>query len=765
MMYGLLCESLHDFIKESYGDDVWKLVRERADVRLHSFVTHEVYSESVIPRIAMAASGVTGTPYSDLMNSWGVYFLGFVGKYGYDRILKVLGRHVRDFVNGLDNLHEYLRFSYPKVQPPTFFCQEESATGVTLHYRSKRKGYLHYAMGQLRQMGKQFYDTDIHVEVLSEQLVGDYSHVTMRLNFDNSAYRYIQKEDTDEEEMLSFTSDFFFEVFPFNIVFRQDMVVHNVGSGLATVFPDLDGKMITDAFLLARPLVEFTWNMIISHPNNLFEIISKEPVKRERNLHNRVQNADYENGPRAADASVLLMAFQSIVGDDYKDGNSSSMLESCGDGSRCLRLKGQMRFMSEWESIIFLGTPVMESLGAMFKTGLYINDLSMHDSSRDLVLAGTQQSEELKRALIQEQKKSSKLEESMKMLDYEMKKTDDLLYRMIPKPVAKSLRKGLPSVNTCEVFPDVTILFSDVVGFTRICSHITPMQVVSMLNTMYTLFDTLSEKHRVFKVETIGDAYMVVAGVPEKTKYHAHNICDMALDMVRSIDHLKDPSTGNNIQIRVGVHSGMVVAGVVGHRMPRFGLYGDTVHSASAMESNGKEMHIQLSGATYEHLIDSPFIFERRGMITIKGNVEIETYWLKGKRDKDGNAQAACPQFETQAISTTTLTPESSLGGKRELINPTNILDDEELVHSEHSQQGEIVTSTASLEMSMQGISTDEDSFTKNHYKESFVENDPEALTHQQEDTHSVAKLDPCVAPLPTSQNGTIPRTPVCQLL
>ncbi|XP_078059129.1 soluble guanylate cyclase 88E-like [Mustelus asterias] len=139
-----------------------------------------------------------------------------------------------------------------------------------------------------------------------------------------------------------------------------------------------------------------------------------------------------------------------------------------------------------------------------------------------------------------------------------------------------------------HVFPDVTILFSDVVGFTRICSHITPMQVVSMLNTMYTLFDTLSEKHRVFKVETIGDAYMVVAGVPEKTKYHAHNICDMALDMVRSIDHLKDPSTGSNIQIRVGVHSGMVVAGVVGHKMPRFGLYGDTVHSASAMESNGK---------------------------------------------------------------------------------------------------------------------------------------------------------------------------------
>uniref|UniRef100_A0AAV2MIQ8 guanylate cyclase n=1 Tax=Knipowitschia caucasica TaxID=637954 RepID=A0AAV2MIQ8_KNICA len=723
-MYGLLCESLHDFIKESYGDDVWKLVRERADVRLHSFVTHQVYSESVIPRIAKAASGVTGTPYNELMNSWGVYFLGFVGKYGYDRILKVLGRHVRDFVNGLDNLHEYLRFSYPKVQPPTFFCQEESATGVTLHYRSKRKGYLHYAMGQLRQMGKQFYDTDIHVEVLSEQMVGDYSHVTMRLNFDNSAYRYIMKEDEEEQEILPITSDFFFEVFPFNIVFRQDMVVHNVGSGLSTVFPDLDGKKITDAFLLARPLVEFTWNMIISHPNNLFEIMSKEPVKRERNLHNRVQNSDYENVNRSADVDVELMAFQSIIGDDYKDGNSANAMESWGDGSRCLRLKGQMRYMPEWESIIFLGTPVMESLSAMFKTGLYINDLSMHDSSRDLVLAGTQQSEELKRALIQEQKKSSKLEESMKMLDYEMKKTDDLLYRMIPKPVAKRLRKGEPAVNTCEVFPDVTILFSDVVGFTRICSHITPLQVVSMLNTMYTLFDTLSEKHRVFKVETIGDAYMVVAGAPEKTKYHAHNICDMALDMVRSIDHLKDPSNGNNIQIRVGIHSGMVVAGVVGHKMPRYGLHGDTVHTASAMESNGKEMHIQLSSATYEHLKGSHFIFERRGIITIKGNVEIETYWLKGKRDKDGNAQAACPQFETQtiskAISKATISDPEATRDEEGLVFPLVAGEDEDDVKSIRSHRIKMEISGNSLEESIGECHVEEMSVHKSHFKDAL---------------------------------------------
>ncbi|CAB1337056.1 unnamed protein product [Coregonus sp. 'balchen'] len=498
------------------------------------------------------------------------------------------------------------------------------------------------------------------------------------------------------------------------------------------------------------PWWSFTWNMIISHPNNLFEIMSKEPVKRERNLHNRVQNSDYENANRTADVDVELMAFQSIIGDDYKDGNSANAMESWGDGSRCLKLKGQMRYMPEWESIIFLGTPVMESLSAMFKTGLYINDLSMHDSSRDLVLAGTQQSEELKRALIQEQKKSSKLEESMKMLDYEMKKTDDLLYRMIPKPVAKRLRKGEPAVNTCEVFPDVTILFSDVVGFTRICSHITPMQVVSMLNTMYTLFDTLSEKHRVFKVETIGDAYMVVAGAPEKTKYHAHNICDMALDMVRSIDHLKDPSNGNNIQIRVGIHSGMVVAGVVGHKMPRYGLHGDTVHTASAMESNGKEMHIQLSSATYEHLKGSHFIFERRGTITIKvrghqchngnltdlrnytgvgkGNVEIETYWLKGKRDKDGNAQAACPQFETQtiskAISKATISAPEASGDQDRLVFPSVAREDEDDMKSIRSHRIKMdISGHHSLVESLEECRAEEMSVSKSHYKDALHHN------------------------------------------
>ncbi|KAK7068741.1 Soluble guanylate cyclase 88E [Halocaridina rubra] len=165
-------------------------------------------------------------------------------------------------------------------------------------------------------------------------------------------------------------------------------------------------------------------------------------------------------------------------------------------------------------------------------------------SRSDLMLAGTQQSVELKLALDQEQLKSKKLEESMKKLDEEMKRTDELLYQMIPMQVAQRLRKGINPVDTCETFESVTILFSDVVTFTEICSRITPMEVVSMLNAMYSIFDDLTEKHKVYKVETIGDAYMVVAGAPERQPNHGQMVCDMALDMVEAITELQDPSTG-----------------------------------------------------------------------------------------------------------------------------------------------------------------------------------------------------------------------------
>ena len=261
-MYGLLIEAIVHYIKQAYGENTWLDVRRLANIQQVSFATHERYSENLVPNIAKATSHITGVEYDELMDTFGVTFVSFVGQYGYDRILKVLGRHMTDFLNGLDNLHEYLRFSYPKLRPPSFFVEEESETGLTLHYRSKRKGYVHYVKGQIRQVGKMFYNTKVDIDIVSVQETDNMNHVVMKLLFDNTAYVENLKKKNDVADQMPLSSDVFFELFPFHIVFDEDMVIKSAGEGLKAVMPELVGQTLTEMFTIVLPLIHFTWHSV-----------------------------------------------------------------------------------------------------------------------------------------------------------------------------------------------------------------------------------------------------------------------------------------------------------------------------------------------------------------------------------------------------------------------------------------------------------------------------------------------------------------------
>ncbi|XP_042225179.1 soluble guanylate cyclase 88E-like isoform X2 [Homarus americanus] len=599
-MYGLLVENFSEYIKQQYGEDMWEQIRHHANIDQPAFSTHRVYSENVLPRLVKSAAKILDVTNDALMFRMGEFFVEFVGQYGYDRVLSVLGRHVRDFLNGLDNLHEYLKFSYPRMRPPSFFCESESSTGMILHYRSKRRGYAHYTMGQITQVAHHFYNTKMEVELVSEKFIFDTSHVTFQLTFDNQAFsNQVSLTLIREEQTLPLRGNLLFEIFPFCILFGNKMVVKYIGNSMMQILPELVGQKLTDWFDLTRPHVAFKFESILLRTNNIFEVVTVESVF-ENNKKKK------ENGNVHGD--ILNLSEEDVTEKSFK-------------------LKGQMVYMEDWKLILFLATPVMKDLDSLIYSGLFINDLSMHDFSRDLILAGTQQSVELNLALEQEQQKSKKLEESMKKLDDEMRRTDELLYQMIPRQVAQRLRKGENPVDTCETFESVTILFSDVVTFTQICSRITPMEVVSMLNAMYSIFDKLTEKHNVYKVETIGDAYMVVAGAPERQANHGEMVCDMSMDMVEAITELTDPSTGNHLRIRVGVHTGMVVAGVVGLKMPRYCLFGDAVNTASRMESTSEAMKVHISQTTKD-MISSRYHVEERGEVTVKGKGIMKTYWL-----------------------------------------------------------------------------------------------------------------------------------------
>ncbi|XP_050578006.1 soluble guanylate cyclase 88E isoform X2 [Bombus affinis] len=502
------------------------------------------------------------------------------------------------------------------MRAPSFICENETRQGLTLHYRSKRRGFVYYTMGQIREVARHFYHKELQIELVREEILFDTVHVTFQLTFDNRAFTQASLTMTREEKHLPIGASVLFEIFPFCIVFGSDMIVRSIGNSLMVILPDLVGKKITHFFDLVRPLIAFKFHSILNRTNNIFELVTVEPILTER-------------PPDRQKDEILL----------------SDELDSVDD--RTLRLKGQMIYMDNWKMMMYLGTPVMPDLNSLIATGLYINDLSMHDFSRDLMLAGTQQSVELKLALDQEQLKSKKLEESMRKLDEEMKRTDELLYQMIPKQVADRLRNGESPIDTCEMFDSVSILFSDVVTFTEICSRITPMEVVSMLNAMYSLFDTLTERNRVYKVETIGDAYMVVSGAPVKENDHADRVCDMALDMVEAITDLKDRSTGLHLQIRVGIHSGAVVAGIVGLKMPRYCLFGDSVNTASRMEATSQAMQIHISESTRE-LLSPSYKVKERGEIEVKGKGTMKTYWLEKREHRSSSTKGITIQEPTQ---------------------------------------------------------------------------------------------------------------------
>ncbi|EMP30784.1 Atrial natriuretic peptide receptor 1 [Chelonia mydas] len=219
-------------------------------------------------------------------------------------------------------------------------------------------------------------------------------------------------------------------------------------------------------------------------------------------------------------------------------------------------------------------------------------------------------------------------------LMHEKQKTDRLLYSMLPKQVADDLRQGKPSQAQSYVI--ATIFFSDIVGFTQLSSTSTPYQVVDFLNKLYTTFDEIIDNYDVYKVETIGDAYMVVSGVPKENGIrHASEIASMALDLVAVCKTFRIPHKPNTqLKIRAGIHSGPVVAGVVGTKMPRYCLFGDTVNTASRMESTSEALKIQCSSNTYqllEHI--GEYILVCRGNLQVKGKGDMVTYWLEGKQN------------------------------------------------------------------------------------------------------------------------------------
>ncbi len=213
-------------------------------------------------------------------------------------------------------------------------------------------------------------------------------------------------------------------------------------------------------------------------------------------------------------------------------------------------------------------------------------------------------------------------------LNEERMRSEKLLHNILPATIAQRLQGGEEVI--AEVFPEVTVFFSDIVGFTELSSRLGPHETVNLLNTLFGTFDDLVERHGVEKIKTIGDSYMVVGGVPNRDPLHCQHVADFALDAISFVRNFSSayPSA---IEMRMGIHTGTVAAGVLGKKKFSYDLWGDVVNLASRYESSASPNNIHVSEAVKIRLADD-FAFSDGGNVELKGKGTVPSYYLLGKK-------------------------------------------------------------------------------------------------------------------------------------
>ena len=289
-------------------------------------------------------------------------------------------------------------------------------------------------------------------------------------------------------------------------------------------------------------------------------------------------------------------------------------------------------------SVIVVGV-VLVILIAFLLNRLVLSRLARLDSEVGSIHGGAQDLSQ--RVMVQGNDELSRLGTSINGMlgdiQVERQKSEDLLLNVLPVPIANRLKEGESTI--ADSFAGVSVLFSDVVGFTKLSGSVSATQLVGMLNGIFSGFDTLTDKHGLEKIKTIGDAYMVVAGLPDPREDHAEAIAEMALEMYTELDRL-NKTHGTDLEIRVGINSGPVVAGSIGTKKFSYDLWGDTVNTAARMESHGVEGRIHVTEDTYNMLRDK-YDFEDRGIMDIKGKGDMRTFLLKSRKVAVGQQAAA----------------------------------------------------------------------------------------------------------------------------
>jgi len=632
-MYGLAFEIFEAWIVDDYGLDAWRSVKKKArcEVADRAFLTNAVYDFKLLVKLIKASSLYLDKATDKILRNFGNYTVSYLFNSEYGSILRSNGFTLKQWLSNINTTFDHFQRSFPEgdgSSPPVFWCEDykqENGAILLHHFNPRGNAFVPLVVGVVEELATLQFELDIKMEILALQNSGDSEYTTWMIkaadpkdswkitpSVPSQAGRGMDRRLTDvaQVEMMAdvtcpFTDDPTGEllpatpgltdvgnqralsvnrlknVFPFHVIVDRDFSIIQVGNKLPQILrtdrAHFHGVHIKDIFKITLPDMAFDWDwrVLIRFWDQTFFL---EPIL---DAVKTMQNAKIH-----FKASLLTLSTQLVM----------------------ISLR-----------------PNVKDIEHLQHTGLTLSELSDVTSERDAVFLGEYVSREAG--------KTHALDKLSKDLKAEQKLSETLLYNMLPKNVADDLRKG----KTVEprYFGNVTLFFSDIEGFTTLCDQIQPWDVIDMMNQLYSVMDFLVDRFKLYKVETVGDAYVCASGLPEADEFHAEKIANFALAVVECSKHVKSPLTGEPIKLRIGIHTGHCTAGVVGTLTPHYCLFGDMVNFTARHETSGAAGRIHCSNDLYELLKSrapagaQQYRFKPRGLVDMKGKGEHLTHWLE----------------------------------------------------------------------------------------------------------------------------------------
>ncbi|KAF1752134.1 hypothetical protein GCK72_018688 [Caenorhabditis remanei] len=628
IQFGFIHESIRQLICRNYGEETWLQVLDKSGFEngKENIVNH-YYSDTDTYVLVDSVSLVIKVTKDQVWEMYGAFLITYSMEIGWDELVRSMSPNLKGFLDNLDSLHYFIDHVVYKanLRGPSFRCEETSDGSLLLHYFTGRPGLYHIVKGVVREVAKRVFDLDINLivqgrtqrsvhmnngERVEEHVVFLIKNVgDPRRDSEGSEMSLLTSTNANFPEILDDTlgmslSDFS-RALPYHFIIDESCKLVQCGSELHNHIPNellQPGTPILRIFEINRPQIPLDFENICNFINAVFVLQVKTSPLKKRHMDAMNQEELKEEM-------------------DALDDDPSNELTQ----GHHLKLKGQMMLLSSKKYIIYLCSPYVTSINELMQYGMRLTAMPLHDATRDLILLNQQRLTDVE-VNLQLEANNEQLDSMTKELELERQKTDSILRDMLPKRIAQQLLSG-EHIEACE--HEATVMFCDLPAFQQTIPQCPPKDIVNMLNDIFRKLDRIIVIRGVFKVETVSDSYMAVSGIPDYTPEHAENMCHVALGMMWEARSVVDPITKTPFLLRIGLHSGTIIAGVVGTKSPKYCLFGETVTLASQMESQGMAGKIQCSKWTYQKAMETGrFEFSSRGRIPVNQRGQTETYFL-----------------------------------------------------------------------------------------------------------------------------------------